>query len=161
MNNEAPVSDEQMGRCFGKSKNCGRNCRLKELCLDKYREQEEEKRRQRYREAHYIDGMDASSGHVAPNFDLENSDTDDACADDEVFAAIDQLDVSDRCRRELLRILRARTEGEAAKGAALELLRRRILQNLRMDFRRGFFRRRRAGGRFLLLHGERHQPCYL
>ena len=41
MNNEAPVSDEQMGRCFGKSKNCGRNCRLKELCLDKYREQEE------------------------------------------------------------------------------------------------------------------------
>ena len=124
MNDEAPVSDEQMGRCFGKSKNCGRNCRLKELCLDKYREQEEEKRRQRYREAHYIDGMDASSGHVAPNFDLENSDTDDACADDEVFAAIDQLDVSDRCRRELLRILRARTDGEAAKGAALELLRR-------------------------------------
>ena len=124
MNDEAPVSDEQMGRCFGKSKNCGWNCRLKELCLDKYREQEEEKRRRRYREAHYIDGMDPGAGHVSPDFAPENAETDRDVSPDEVFAAIDHLDVSDRCRRELLETFRARAEGEAAEGAVLELLRR-------------------------------------
>ena len=118
------VSDAQISQCFGKNKSCARECRLKAVCLGKFQENEEEKRRRRYREAQYIDGMDPGSGHVSPDFEPESTETNTGFSADEVFDAIDQLDVSDGCRRELLRIFRARTEGEAAEGAVLELLRR-------------------------------------
>ena len=124
MNDEAQVSDEQLARCFGTQRRCARICRLKEVCLDKYKEQEEEKRRKRYREACYIDGMDATSGHVAPDFSTDNDEAESASASGEIAAAIDQLDVSDRCRRDLRRFFRAQAENEAAEGTALELLRR-------------------------------------
>ena len=123
MNDAVPVSDEQMAKCFGKYRSCGRNCRLKEVCLGKAREQEDERRRKKYREASYIDGMDAGAGHVAPDFDAAESE--ERIPDDsEIVSAIGQLDVSDRCRRELLRIFRTKAGNEAAEGVALELLRR-------------------------------------
>ena len=122
MNNEMEVSDDQMVKCFGKYRSCARKCRLKEVCLGKYREQEEEHRRKKYREASYIDGMDAGAEHVAPDFEAAwpESDPDD----EEITSAIEQLDVSDRCRRAMLKIQRAKAEDEEAKGDGLELLRR-------------------------------------
>ena len=122
MNGEAEVTDEQMVQCFGKYRSCDRNCRLKEVCLDKHKEQEEEYRRKKYENAGYIDGMDATGGHVAPNFEAAGPDSDPD--DEEIISAIEQLDISDRCRRALLKIHRAKAENEAAEGAALELLRR-------------------------------------
>ena len=123
MNDDAPVSDEQMTKCFGNHRNCDRNCRLKEVCQGKAREQEDERRRKKYREAHYIDGMDSGSGHVSPDFNAVEND-ERISEDSEIVSAIKELNVSDRCRRELLRIFRARKDGEAAESAALELLRR-------------------------------------
>ena len=122
MNDEMEVSDEQMVKCFGKYRSCVRKCRLKEVCLGKYREQEEEHRRKKYREASYIDGMDAGAEHVAPDFEAAGPESDPD--DEEIASAIEQLDVSDRCRRAMLKIQRAKAEDEEARGDGLELLRR-------------------------------------
>lgn len=118
------VSDAQMAECFGTAASCGRNCRLKAVCLDKYRELEAEKRRRRYREAQFIDGMDAGSGHVAVDFiAADNRDETEPDAA-EVAAAIERLDVSERCRHALLETFRRREAEKTAEAANLELLRR-------------------------------------
>ena len=118
------VSDAQMAECFGTAPSCSRNCRLKAVCLDKYRELKEEENRRQYRKAQFIDGMDAGSGHVAVDFiAADNRDETEPDAA-EVAAAIERLDVSERCRRELLAAFRRREAGKTAEAAALELLRR-------------------------------------
>ena len=123
MNSEVP--DEQIAQCFGKNRSCSRNCRMKEICLGKYRENKEEENRKKYRKANYVDGMDAGAGHVAPGFDATTDDeTGKETAAAEVLAAIEQLDISDRCRRDLLRIFRTHEDGESARESALELLRK-------------------------------------
>ena len=119
--NDEEVSDEQMVKCFGKNKSCGRICRLKEVCLGKYKEEEAERRHRIYRDTCYIDEMDASSGHVAADAIIESKAE---YREDEVDAAIDHLDVSEGCRKELRRIFRTRTEGENTKEYVRELLRR-------------------------------------
>ena len=119
--NDEEVSDEQMVKCFGKNKNCGRICRLKEVCLGKYKEEEAERRHRIYRDTCYIDEMDASSGHVAADAIIESKTE---YREDEVDVAIDHLDVSEGCRKDLRRIFRNRTEGENTKEYVRELLRR-------------------------------------
>ena len=122
MNDEVEVSDDQMVKCFGKYRSCARKCRLKEVCLGKYREQEEEHRQKKYRETSYIDGMDAGAEHVAPDFEAAGPESDPD--DEEIASAIEQLDVSDRCRREMQKIHLAKAQDEEARGDGLELLRR-------------------------------------
>lgn len=123
MNDEAQVSDEQLARCFGTQRRCARNCRLKELCLDKYREQEEEKRRQRYREAEYIDGMDATGDHVAPDFSTEHGSGHGETAE-EILAAIEQLELSDECRNALRKLVGRKSDAEDTRQALLDMLRK-------------------------------------
>lgn len=122
MDDETQVSDEQIARCFGKQKTCSRNCRLKEVCLGKHREQDEEYRRRKHREAHYIDGMDAGAGHVAAEFVAE--DTGPAETTEEILDAIEQLDLSETCRSALRRLARQKTETEDTKRALLDMLRK-------------------------------------
>ena len=117
---DSPVSDGQMARCFGKKNRCDLNCRLKTVCLDKYREQQEDKRRSRFREAEYIDGMDASSGHTVRPFD----DNDGTASDEEVRAAVDQLDLPDSCRRKLMQCVSSRESRETADAVRIDLVHR-------------------------------------
>lgn len=124
MTEDMQVPDEQIVQCFGKHGACTRICRLKDICLEKHREQEKEKRQRRYRETCYIDGMDATAGHVAPDFSIGKDAGEDDFPSSEVASAIERLDVSEQCRRDLRRLFRAKADGEADEEKSVELLRR-------------------------------------
>ena len=117
--------DQVNGSCFGKYRNCQHECRLKEVCQGKKREEEREQRQKQFREARYIDEMDAESNHSAAGYRAaENRETGPEESADEIFNAIDQLDISDRSRRELRRIYRLKLERESTEDAVRELMRK-------------------------------------
>ena len=123
MNDDSEVSDEQMVKCFGKYRNCTKNCRLKEVCLDKKREEERELRQRRYREANYIDEMDSTGNHSAVEYQVESKPEAEP-SEKEIFEAIEYLDVSEKCRLELRKIYRLKLERERTDEAIRELVRK-------------------------------------
>lgn len=112
----------QIERCFGKYRSCSLDCRLKEVCRGKFREQEEERSRKRFREARYVDEMDASANHAAADFAAADSrpETSDA----EILEAIDALDLSDECRTALRTLVSRKNEAENTRDALRDMLRK-------------------------------------
>lgn len=117
------VSDEQMAKCFGKHRSCDRNCRLKEVCLDAFREKEEDRRRHQFRETAYIDEMDADAPHVSPDF-VSGGNVPGGETEEEILAAIEQLDLSDECRTALRQLVGRKTDEADTKLALLDMLRK-------------------------------------
>ena len=117
------VSDEEIVKCFGKHKHCTKNCRLKSLCNSEAKEREEEAFIQKYRETEFIDNMDTTGNHVAPEFCFDYTQEHGDFLQ-EILDAIEQLDVSDHCRRELLNIYRSKLAAESSEEAVKELLQR-------------------------------------
>lgn len=123
MNDDVP-SEEQMSKCFGNVKNCSKNCPIKNVCLDKYKEEQEEKRRSQYRDTAYIDEMDSSGDHVAIGFSDDAAESYNLYTEEELLRAIDDMDISEKCRRELYRAIRSKCETESSDEAKKEMLRR-------------------------------------
>ena len=124
MNDEVPVSDEQMAKCFGKYRNCGRNCRLKEVCQDKCREQQEEYNRRKFRERTYTDAMDAEGDRVGQEWKDHAPDEVSHITAEDLRAVIGELDLPKAYITALQKLIDARAVQESSRHALLDMLRK-------------------------------------
>ena len=110
--------DCMLSICFGSKADCLLNCRLKQVCADKYREAKEEAYEQKFRRMEYMDRASMENDFVQ---EADFSEHESGIAD-EMADQIRELDAESR--RKLQELLSKESIRKISEDANLELIRK-------------------------------------